>query len=124
MLFPAHMPRRLLAGKRQLGLLQMLIMAAALFSALALVWLAHGMKATQHTIQLPYNAAAGGAGFPGQQRTVPRSLEFPLWWHAPFVAQSGELCKWRQLLQQCRYVFLSIAAWCVLKFVQQLHLCT
>ncbi|WIA14538.1 hypothetical protein OEZ85_003055 [Tetradesmus obliquus] len=47
------------------------------------------MKATQHKIQLPYTAAANGAGLPGQQQAVARSLEFPLWWHAPFVAESG-----------------------------------
>jgi hypothetical protein len=70
----------------------MLIMAAALLSALALIWLAHGMKATQHRIQLPYTAAAmNGGGLPGQGRMVARSLEFPLWWHAPFVAESGVL---------------------------------
>jgi hypothetical protein len=90
MLFPGRMPRRLVSGRRQLGLLQMLIMAAALLSALALIWLAHGMKVMQHKIQLPYTAAAmNGAGLQGQGRAVPSSLEFPLWWHAPFVAQSG-----------------------------------
>lgn len=92
------MPRRLLSGRRQLGILQMLIMAAALTSALALVWLAHGMKATQHKIQLPYTtAAANAAGL--HAGALPRSLEFPLWWHAPFVAESGTSRKWQARVQ-------------------------
>eukprot|EP00878_Enallax_costatus_P012438 GHUV01012989.1.p1 GENE.GHUV01012989.1~~GHUV01012989.1.p1 ORF type:complete len:333 (+),score=34.97 GHUV01012989.1:304-1302(+) len=71
--------------KRQWGKLQYIAVSATFLSALALIWLASGGPQHQHRIQLPY-PSGDVLGF---QHHTPSSLEFPLWWHAPFIAQSG-----------------------------------
>lgn len=72
--------------KRQYSTMQRLIIIAALCSALALIYIAHGGPDNQHRIQLPYPSI----DVRGYQHLAPSSLEFPVWWHAPFVAPSGE----------------------------------
>lgn len=87
MLHPYHVPRRLpQSSRRRLGTLQFLMLAAALFSVLALVWLANGMKSSKQRVQLPHPTAGGLQG--SKQAGAP--LSYPLWWHAPFVTNSGE----------------------------------
>lgn len=92
-----------------LGTLALVMLAATVASALGIIWLAHSpnspIKDTRH-IQLPHQhshgallpgaaGASAGSSVAGavsggqqQQAPVPR-LDYPLWWHAPFVAQSG-----------------------------------
>lgn len=73
--------------RRQHSTLQYVIIVVALSSASALIYLAHGGPQHQHRIQLPY-PSIDVRGY--QHHAAPSSLEFPLWWHAPFVALSGK----------------------------------
>jgi len=108
--FPPGLPAAVTYGRsglvpkrRRLGKLQWLIVAATCCSALALMWVSRGWPGTSDShkrIQLPYHhtlaadaaagRAVGGSNSPKLGQVQPAAgLDFPLWWHAPFVANSG-----------------------------------
>lgn len=72
--------------KRKLGTLQYVVIVSSLVSALVLLWLAYREPQHQHRIHLPYTSG----DVLSFAHLHPSSLEYPIWWHAPFVSQSGD----------------------------------
>lgn len=48
-----------------------------------------------HGTLMPHHAAPAASSTVKQPQTLRKftgNLEFPIWWHAPFIAQSGNVC--------------------------------